>query len=121
MKLLPERQVILTDARDLDPGEKVALGGSNVRHIAETANLLNSIPATGRLYIHFDVDLVNPEDAPAMGYAATGGPSAEALDEIFRALAANGSRCCRYLLLLGISSWIAMGARRRCVCGSCKL
>jgi arginase len=87
---LPETQVILTDARDLDPGERKALAGSAVRHVPDVRALLE-LPQDDRpVHIHFDVDLVSPNDAPAMNYRTPGGPSAAEVEALFRGWAQSG-------------------------------
>jgi arginase len=73
---LAENRVILTDARDLDPGEKQLIEESDVIHLPDVKNLLNAMLPNGPLYIHIDMDIINPANAPAMNYLAAGGPSA---------------------------------------------
>ena len=87
LQTVDEARVVLSDARDLDPGEKIYLQNSRVHHISDARELLNSKVLNAPLYIHFDTDLVNPIDAPAQSYATAGGPMANELREIFRALA----------------------------------
>lgn len=70
----PETDVVLADARDLDPGERQALEASAVRRIEDPQRLLEEPRLAGRpLWVHFDVDVVDPADAPAVGYPAPGG------------------------------------------------
>ncbi len=90
LRPIPEARVILTDGRDLDPGEKQALAQSGVHHITDSRLLLNHPLVANPVYLHFDTDIVNPEDAPAMGYRAEGGPSFAELQTIFRSLAQTG-------------------------------
>lgn len=90
---IAESRVVLTDARDLDPGEKDALRGSQVIHLADPRALLDAPLPAGPLWVHFDSDVVNPEDAPAMRYRARGGPSANDLHTVFRWLAQTGRLC----------------------------
>ena len=90
LKVLPEAQVILTDARDLDPGERQALENSDVQIISDVAALLDEPLPAGPIYVHFDADVLNPDDAPAMSYLATGGPSAADLRHVFQRLAQSG-------------------------------
>lgn len=72
---LAENEVILTDARDLDPEEGAALAESGVVHLKNIDELLTSILPMKPLYIHFDTDVVNPDEMQALSYPATGGPS----------------------------------------------
>ncbi|MBM3469182.1 MAG: arginase [Armatimonadetes bacterium] len=97
---LPERQVVLTDARDLDPGEREALEGSSVRHVGDARALLEEDLPEGPLYVHFDTDVVSPSDAPAQNYLAQGGPSASELAGVFARLARTGR-----VVAVSVSSW----------------
>jgi len=84
---LPENQVILTDGRDLDPGEKQLIMRSGVVHLADPADLFEFSLPTGPLYVHFDVDVVSLNASPAQNYPAKGGPSTSVLCAVFRQLA----------------------------------
>jgi arginase len=87
---ISEARVILTDGRDLDLQEKQALAKSGIHHIVDSRFLLNHPLVVNPLYLHFDVDIINPNDAPAMSYCAMGGPSSVELQTIFRSLAKTG-------------------------------
>lgn len=97
---LPEEQVVLSDARDLDPGEKEAVEGSAVHHLKNVVSLLNYQFPDRPIYIHFDTDLIDPDEAPAMNYKTKGGPSTTMLRHVFRHLAATGRIVC-----VSFSSW----------------
>lgn len=86
LKPLPENQVILTDARDLDPGERELVEQASIIHLKSAHDLLR-FPLSGRpIYIHFDVDILDPQEAPAMSYPVPGGISAEDLRTVFARL-----------------------------------
>jgi arginase len=87
---LAEEHVILCDGRDLDPGERQLLAASGVQHLIHPRDLLTHPLMARPLYLHLDMDIVNPDDAPAMSYRTPGGPSAAELRSIFRALAHSG-------------------------------
>lgn len=97
---LPEAQVILTDARDLDPGEREAVEGSAVRHLPQVEMLLETPLPAGPLYVHFDCDVLDTAEAPAVSYPAPGGPSAATLRRVFRHLAASGQ-----IAALSLTTW----------------
>ena len=97
---LPESQVILTDARDLDPGEQDLLNESSVLHLPDTISLIGHPLPDIPLYIHLDADVINPDDAPAMNYLAPGGPLGNELHEIFRFLARTGR-----IVAVSVSTW----------------
>jgi len=100
LKNLPENQVVLADARDLDPGERSLLESSAVHHIIDFNTLIESPLPEGPIYLHFDTDIINPEDAPAMSYAALGGPSAETVRRLFHRLRGNEN-----LRAISVSTW----------------
>lgn len=97
---IAEDRVILSDARDLDPGEKAALSASRVHLLSDTRALSVHPLMSQPLWIHWDVDLVNPEDAPAMSYRAPGGPSAEAVRALFHTLAEKAQ-----IVAVSVSTW----------------
>ncbi|MBN1562820.1 MAG: arginase family protein [Anaerolineae bacterium] len=86
---LNETDIIITDARDLDPAEGAALRASAITHLPNTRDLLTATLPDKPLYIHVDVDVLRLEDMPAVGYPAEGGPAladvAATLERIARA------------------------------------
>jgi len=87
---LSEADIILTDARDLDPGEAVALRESAITHLPDLRDLLAAPLPAMPLYVHLDVDVVNPDQMPAMSYTAPGGPSLEDTAAVVRRVAREG-------------------------------
>jgi len=86
----PEANVILTDARDLDPGEKEAVAESAVVHLPDVAELLSLDIPDRPIYIHFDCDVLRLTDLSAVSYPAKGGPSLETIDASLARLADTG-------------------------------
>jgi arginase len=86
---LSERDVVLFDARDLDPDEAIALSGSEIRHVRSLAALQQALSDDGPWHVHLDVDVVNLEDAPSVGFPVEGGPRLADLLLIGRAMAAR--------------------------------
>ncbi len=82
-----EADVIISDVRNLDPEEGVMLRGSEVS-IYETLDALDAAPFPDKpLYIHFDTDVVDCAEMPAMSYPEPGGPSlAESIVSLKRSL-----------------------------------
>jgi arginase len=97
---LPETQVILTDGRDLDPEEQRALAGSGVHHLTDIYSLLGHPLVAHSLYIHFDTDIIDPKEAPAMSYLAQGGSSVAELQTLFRSLTRTGQ-----IIAVSMSTW----------------
>lgn len=87
LSALPERDIVLADARDLDPLERRSLEASGVRHVTRIEDVVAALPADRPLYVHFDVDLLDPSEAPAMLYPVPGGPSAARVRALFATLA----------------------------------
>lgn len=72
---IDESDVIITDARNLDPEEGLMLRASDVT-LYETLGGLKAAPLPDKpLYIHFDTDVVDCAEMPAMSYPEPGGPS----------------------------------------------
>ncbi len=90
LQTLDEARVTLTDGRDLDPQEAEAVASSAVNHLREVTDLFASPLPLGPLWVHFDVDVIDVAEAPAMSYPAEGGPSVRILGEVFQSLAASG-------------------------------
>lgn len=88
LKPIPEADVIITDARNLDPEEGDMLRASDVA-IHETLDSLRNAALPDRpLYIHFDTDVVDCEEMPAMSYPEPNGPSLqECVESLEHALA----------------------------------
>lgn len=82
-----ETDVIISDVRNLDPEEGLMLRGSGVT-IYETLAALDAAPLPDKpLYIHFDTDVVDCAEMPAMSYPEPDGPSlAESIASLKNAL-----------------------------------
>jgi len=87
---LSEARIVLTDARDLDPGEAEAVSESQVTHLPQVTHLLDFPIPEGPILVHFDTDVLNPAHAPAMSYPAAGGAGPEELAAAFQHLASTG-------------------------------
>jgi arginase len=99
-RVLPEERVLLSDARDLDPGEREALTASKIVHLGKVQDLLDNKLPPGPLWIHFDTDVIDSSEAPAMNYPTPGGPGVSQLREVFTHLAGSGQ-----ITAVSISSW----------------
>lgn len=97
---LPESCVILTDGRDLDPGERILVEESAVEHLPRVGMLQERPLPEGAIYVHFDTDVINVQEAPAMNYLTAGGPTVEELRRVFAFLAESGQ-----VAAVSVSSW----------------
>lgn len=100
LRPLPQDRIILTDGRDLDPGEAELVASSGMTHLVDPKSLYEYAFPDRPIYIHFDVDIINPLDAPGMSYAAAGGPRASELEDLFRFLAQT-----LQIVAISLSSW----------------
>jgi len=114
MTPVEDDHVWLVDGRDLDPGEDQAVATSGIHHV--TVDQIAADPPPGDLYLHIDVDVVDPIDMPGVNYPAPDGPSGDAVAHAVAALHATGR-----VVALSFSSWnpelpgadIAAAATRR--------
>jgi arginase len=83
-----EDDVVLVDARDLDPPEAEFLASSAVRHVRvdEVAGLALPRPP---YYLHVDLDVLSPPDVPGARFPVPAGPTAEELVAALRVLLAT--------------------------------
>lgn len=89
--LLPiaDSRVLLSDGRDLDPGERELVKGSGIRHMEKVIGVPYSLP-DGPLYLHIDTDILDARLAPAFLYAVKGGPSPEGLKSVIDNILGSG-------------------------------
>ncbi|HEY3230759.1 MAG TPA: arginase family protein [Roseiflexaceae bacterium] len=95
-----ERNVALIGARDLDPLEERALAASSVMLVranaldGDTADLDRAIHNLGTLsqvYLHVDIDVLDPVEAPGVNFPAAGGLRVVQLQEAVRKVVATGN------------------------------
>jgi arginase len=75
-RVLPDERVWLVGARDIDPGEDELVAASSMV-VLSVEELLDRPVPDGPLFVHVDLDVVDPTEMPAMNYRAPGGPSVE--------------------------------------------
>jgi arginase len=97
---LEESQVILFDARDLDPAEEEALTDSEVRHFTSTVEFLDNPVPRSPVYVHLDTDVVSAAEMPGQNYPAPGGPG---LAEALTVMQSLSSRC--QIVAVSMSTW----------------
>ncbi|HEX5690955.1 MAG TPA: arginase family protein, partial [Roseiflexaceae bacterium] len=96
---VPERNVALLGARDLDPPEADALAASEVTLVRsdQLANqaafeaALAKLRGVEQLYLHIDIDVLDPAEAPGINYPAGGGLTVGQLQDAVRQVVAFGN------------------------------
>jgi len=96
---VPDGNVVLAGARDLDPAEEalLAVSGIGVVHAGslrgdaeELEKMLSVLAArVRREYVHLDLDVLDRDEAPANQFAAAGGPTVKETTEVLRLAAAR--------------------------------
>jgi arginase len=96
-----EARVLLSDARDLDPGEDEALRQSAIVQ-CPLDQVLSHLSPQESLYVHFDTDVLDePQRMPALKYHVAGGPRLEQMAALFRRLHTYP------LVAVSVSAWHA--------------
>jgi arginase len=95
---IPDSRLLLVDARDLDPPEREQVeraaipiaAVSALRQTGPTTDALASLDALAarvqNIYLHLDIDVLNPQEAPGVNFPAPGGPSVEEMEQAIRTL-----------------------------------
>jgi arginase len=89
LRAVPERQVTLVGARDLDPPEVSYLAGAQIRR-CEVGELDAAHLPGGPLYVHLDLDVIDPAQLPGLRFPAPGGPGPAQLAGALNALLGTG-------------------------------
>ena len=92
LRPVADTDVVLADARDLDPAEREALAVSQVRRVpADPAAITSALGGLGRLpvYLHLDVDVIDSEQLPGLRFPAGPGPSVTQIGECLAAICAT--------------------------------
>ena len=87
---IADDRVVLSDGRDLDPGERLLVEASGIPFIPDVLSLEAKDLPGGPLYVHFDSDIIDATEAPAFLYPAVGGPTAAEMAEKLSAIIATG-------------------------------
>jgi arginase len=89
LRAVPEERVTLVDARDLDPAEAEYLAASAIRRCTVAEVSADVLPA-GPLYLHVDLDIIDPAELPGLRFPAPGGPGPAPVDAAIGRVLATG-------------------------------
>jgi arginase len=92
LRPVPEHNIVLADARDLDPAERDALAASQVRHIPATAGAFRAaLSGLGGLpvYLHVDVDILDSTEVAGLRFPAGPGPTLGDVESCLNAITAS--------------------------------
>jgi arginase len=101
VRAYPQRQIVLADARDLDPGEREALLSSQIVRCT-LSEVTAQLRPHERIYLHWDTDVIDdPARMPALKYHVRRGPSAADMATFFMALRSFN------IVAVSVSAWHA--------------
>jgi arginase len=92
LRPVADTDVVLADARDLDPAERDALTVSQVRRVpADAAAITSALGGLGRtpVYLHLDVDVIDSAQLPGLRFPSGPGPSVTQIEECLAAVCAT--------------------------------
>jgi len=89
LRPVSERQILLAGARDLDPPEITYLETAEIRQ-ADVPGLASADLPDGPLYLHLDLDVLDPGEVPGLRFPAPGGPAAAQVATAVRYLLDTG-------------------------------
>ncbi|MBC7791952.1 MAG: arginase family protein [Anaerolineae bacterium] len=96
-RAVQEKNVVLVGARDLDPMEAELLAGSAINRVAagETGDSLDALLQDSAfsgadVYVHVDLDVIDPSEGRVNQFAAEGGLSVQDVESALRVI---GTRC----------------------------
>ena len=91
---MADTNVVLADARDLDPAEGDALTASGVRRVpADPAAITSALVGLGRtpVYLHLDIDVIDSTQVPGARFPSGPGPSLTQIEECLTAACATAN------------------------------
>ncbi|WP_214407654.1 arginase family protein [Pseudonocardia lacus] len=89
LRPVDEHDVVLVDARDLDPAEAEFLASSAIRRVDVPG--LADLPLPDRpIYLHIDLDVLDAAEVPGVMYPVPGGPPTDAVRAGLRAVLDTG-------------------------------
>jgi arginase len=97
---IPDHDVVLSDARNLDPREAELLAQSAVHRVASLDDAIAVLPPDRPVYVHVDTDIADGGDLPQTLFPEPGGPSTA---EVARALA--HLRATREIAAVSMTAW----------------
>lgn len=87
-RIQPE-QVLLVDARELDPGEGELIAAAPLRHVP-VGELSAWLVPEGPVYLHLDLDVLDPDELSGLRFPVTGGPNLSTVLEAVRTVVHTG-------------------------------
>jgi arginase len=118
LRPVPERNVVLADARDLDPAEREALEASQVRRIPATADACRAALSGLRhlpVYLHVDVDVMDGGEVPGLRFPTDHGPALGDVADCLTAITATTNVVAACLVCAWLPGQVSRRAPREAI------
>ena len=118
LRPVPERNVVLADARDLDPAERDALAASAVRRIPATADACHAALSGLRdlpVYLHVDVDVMDGGEVPGLRFPTDHGPALGDVADCLTAITATTNVVAACLVCAWLPGQVSRRAPREAI------
>ena len=92
LRPVADTDVVLADARDLDPAERDALTASQVHRVpADAAAITSALDGLGStpVYLHLDLDVIDSAQLPGLRFPSGPGPAVTQIEECLAAVCAT--------------------------------
>lgn len=92
LRPVPESNIVLAGARDLDPAERDALADSQVRRIPAAADAFPAALSALRdlpVYLHVDVDILDSTEVPGLRFPTGSGPALADIEDCLAVITAT--------------------------------
>lgn len=89
LRPVADSDVVLVDARDLDPAERDALTASQVRRVPADPDAISAaVAGLGQrpVYLHVDVDVIDGPQLPGLRFPVDGGPAIPRVEDCLAAI-----------------------------------
>jgi arginase len=118
LRPVPDANVVLADARDLDPAEADALTTSHLRRVPADPSAITA--ALGRLgpvpvYLHLDIDVIDSAELPGARFPAGAGPSLAQIEECLAAACATADIAAAHIACAWLPEHVSDQASRQTI------
>ena len=118
LRPVADTNVVLADARDLDPAERDALSASQVRRVpADPAAITSALDGLGRtpVYLHLDIDVIDSAQLPGLRFPSGPGPSLTQIEECLAAACATADVAAAYIACAWLPDHVSDQATREAI------
>jgi arginase len=118
LRPIPDTNVVLADARDLDPAERDALTTSHVRRVpADPAAITSALGQLGPVpvYLHLDIDVIDSAQLPGARFPSGPGPSLTQIEECLAAARAAANITAAYIACAWLPDRVSDQATRQTI------